>query len=512
MMASTSLQRFARLSSGVAGLDTVLHGGFLVGDSYVILGQPGTGKTTLSNQLCFAHVATGGRAVYVSLLTETHDRLFSHLDSFGFFAREPIGDRLYYVSGMNSLVNDGWHGLLELLRRIVREHQATLLVVDGLAAEMVRLGAPSEVSFTQFLQRLQAYTAASTCTTFLITPMVADVPLAPVYTLTDGVIELINQRQHLRALREIEVRKFRGSAYLEGRHQIDITDAGVVVHPRTEQVRGQTVPAGDSRDVERVSWGVAELDTMSGGLVAGSTTMLLGPSGSGKTILGLHFLAAGVQHGEAGLHFGFYESPPRLLRKARNVGVPLDAAFAAGHLQIVWQPPLEPTIDALAERMLATVDQHQIRRLFIDGLGGLQQAADYAERLPRFFAALSHELRARNVTTVVSTELETMFGPTVQVPIPGVSAVAENLLLLRYVELRSQLYRLLSIIKMRESAYDSSIREFIITNQGIKVDSTFTTSEAILTGVARPRTEVEQPAPPVADQGAQHTSTTAEAS
>jgi circadian clock protein KaiC len=55
------------------------------------------------------------------------------------------------------------------------------------------------------------------------------------------------------------------------------------------------------------------------------------------------------------------------------------------------------------------------------------------------------------------------------------------------VELRSQLYRLISIMKMRESQYDSGIREFSITDQGILVADTFSSAEAILTGHARVR-------------------------
>jgi circadian clock protein KaiC len=184
-----------------------------------------------------------------------------------------------------------------------------------------------------------------------------------------------------------------------------------------------------------------------------------------------------------------------LLRKAANLGLPLDAAVEAKQFHMVWQPPLEASIDAVAERLFATIEQHGVRRLFIDGLNGLQQSADYGERLPRFLAALSQELRARNVTTLMSTELETMFGPTVHITLPGVSAISENLLFLRYVELRSQLYRLLSIIKMRESEHDASIREFAITNEGIKVDATFATAEAILTGVAHPSQAAEGPPP-----------------
>src|SRR5687767_9372026 len=88
-----------RLSSGVPGLDTIMHGGFLRGGIYIISGQPGTGKTILSNQIAFGHVASGGRVVYVNLLSENPAHLFSHLSSLSFFNQEPIGNELYYVSG-----------------------------------------------------------------------------------------------------------------------------------------------------------------------------------------------------------------------------------------------------------------------------------------------------------------------------------------------------------------------------------------------------------------------------
>ena len=49
----------SRVPTGVPGLDAVLGGGFLAGDAYLVVGQPGTGKTTLGNQLAFAHAAAG---------------------------------------------------------------------------------------------------------------------------------------------------------------------------------------------------------------------------------------------------------------------------------------------------------------------------------------------------------------------------------------------------------------------------------------------------------------------
>src|SRR5687767_3069509 len=88
-----------RVQRGIAGLDTILHGGFLRGSIYLIVGQPGTGKTILSNQVVFNHVASGGKAVFVSVLSETHSRLFGHLSPLSFFDQEPIGNSLLYISG-----------------------------------------------------------------------------------------------------------------------------------------------------------------------------------------------------------------------------------------------------------------------------------------------------------------------------------------------------------------------------------------------------------------------------
>ena len=153
-------------------------------------------------------------------------------------------------------------------------------------------------------------------------------------------------------------------------------------------------------------------------------------------------------------------------------------------IEIVWQPPLENNLDVLAYRLLEAVQQKNAKRVFIDGLSGFQSASIYPERIGRFLAALTNELRALDITTVISLELRSIFGPTIKVPFNGVSDIVENIILMRYVELRAQLYRLISVLKMRESDYDMAIHEFKITTQGLDVATTFESAEAILTGMA----------------------------
>lgn len=74
-----------RLPSGIAGLDTILGGGFFRGGTHLVAGAPGTGKTVLGKQVAFNHVESGGHAVYVTLLGEEHGRMLAYHQSFAFF-------------------------------------------------------------------------------------------------------------------------------------------------------------------------------------------------------------------------------------------------------------------------------------------------------------------------------------------------------------------------------------------------------------------------------------------
>ncbi|WP_395517867.1 RAD55 family ATPase [Pseudorhizobium flavum] len=84
-------QSLSRIISGVDGLDEVLGGGLVEGASYIVQGQPGAGKTIMANQVAFANVRAGRKVLYITLLAETHDRLFQVLGTLDFFDRSQLG-------------------------------------------------------------------------------------------------------------------------------------------------------------------------------------------------------------------------------------------------------------------------------------------------------------------------------------------------------------------------------------------------------------------------------------
>jgi len=490
-MAAKGRPRLERVPTHVPGLDTVLCGGLLRGGIYVVRGAPGSGKTILGNQISFANARGGGTSAYVTLLAESHARLMLHLESIDFYDHALVGEGVRYLSAYGVLMKNGLRGVLDFIRSELppkrrsragrpRAEPANIIVIDGFL--VIGEFSSSVAELKKFIQDLQLYADLVGATVLLLAGPAVD-ESRPEYTMVDGIIELREHVHDLRAYRELRVRKLRGVPHLRGGHVFDISNQGISVYPRVEALYG--TPAGEDRcSDETVSSGVPHLDRMlGGGLKCGTTTLLLGPSGSGKTTLGLHYLAAAPK-GSRSVLFGFYETPNRLLQKARMLNLSLDSRIKRGELELVWQPSTEQNVDALVQRLLLAVDRMSATRLFIDGLDGFQRATIHPERVHHVFTAIANELRIRGVTTLYSFEVPKFIGPSVDSPVTGVSALAENLIYLRFVELRSHLYRLLSVLKVRDSGYDSSLREFHITSDGIRLEKTFESAEAILTGTA----------------------------
>lgn len=456
-----------RARTGISGLDEVLRGGFVRGASYLVMGRPGTGKTTLGNQLCFEHVKQGGRAAYMTLLAESHAAMLKNLHTMHFFDASVINSGLSYVGAYRALRDDKLPGLLDMVRRVILDEKASLLIIDGISP--TRASAESEVMLKEFVIELQMLSSMTNCTTFLLANMTAADAGDPEHTMVDGLIELSFEQHRRRTLRTIEVLKFRGTRHLLGRHELEISSEGMSVHPRLEDLLdGSTRPAPASE--QRVCTGVRELDAMlRGGVLRGTTSMALGFSGSGKTTLGLHFLNSGAEAGEPGVLFGFYESPERIYQGGERLGFKLRERAHNGQFSHVWQPSYEFGLDKLGARLLREIDRTSAQRVVIDSLDGFRQAAFDPGRTIRFITALLNELRAREVTTIMIDETRKPSGPEMEMRVEGISALVENLLLLEYMTVGPKLRRLISIVKQRASAHESTAREFFLTQRGIEV-------------------------------------------
>lgn len=472
-----------RFETGIAGLDEILGGGVFEGGIYLIQGAPGAGKTILGNQICFSHAANGRNALYVTLLAESHARMIGHMRRMSFFDDAAVPDRMSYVGAFKTLEDDGLRGLLDIVRREIRTRDASILVLDGLIS--LHEKARSDLELKKFIHELQTQAGFSGCTMFLLTSAFDTSHFPPEHTMVDGLIELQTSLHGRRAERNLQVHKLRGSWFMGGRHSYRITAAGCAVYPRLEALL-ETPSVWDRADGPQVTSGISGLDRLfEGGIDTHSVTMVIGPSGSGKTTAGLQFLTGGPADQPA-MMLGFHENPMALKLKADKFGLPL--AERGDTISLLWRPQTEAILDEVTSELLSAIRARGVRRLVIDGLDGFSKLTDEKGRITAFLPALCNELRALGVTTLATAELDHT-GMDPNQPLAGVnqtglSAIAENIIVLRVAALRSESHRVMTILKSRDRHTDMRMRLFKIADGGIHIDDEYLSAETVLSALS----------------------------
>ena len=486
------------LETGVPNLDRVLGGGLLGRSLAMVIGTPGTGKTLLAQQIAFHNAALGATALYLTGYAETHDKLLSHSRGLTFVQPELIGSRMQFGS-LPGLLREGPQQTVDAIVATARAEQARLVVLDGFRSMRGYLG--DDRAAAHFLYSLGAKLAVLGATTLVVVEGEPDDSARyPELTVCDVILALRRERTDSRHRRVLEVLKARGASHLPGAHPFLIDHAGLTVFPRFESVVAASQPAWEPG---RAPFGIADLDALiGGGLNVGTATLLAGSPGVGKTTLGLHFVAEGVRAGEPVLFCGFMEGPAQLLEKARLFGMDLSAADASDQLRLLVLAGHELEADQVASVLADDIERRGVRRLVIDSAAELQRGLGAEARAPEFLSALVSYLRARAVTAYLTLDIALIVGPALELAGTPLSVLAENLVLLRQVEYRGTLHRVLSVLKMRFSGYDPAIYEYTVSpGHGMRLVGPAPLGEGLLTGVPRLVPEPLARAESAGDQG-----------
>lgn len=472
-----------QLPTRVPGLDQILGGGLPEFSFNLIVGSPGSGKTTLAHQIMFALATPERRAVYFTVVGEPPLKMLRYQQQYRFFDLDRVGDAIRFVSVGQDIVSGT---LDQLLERIIAEVEATnpgLVFVDSFrtvaqAAEGSRDGGLNLQSFVQQLAiRLTGWEA----TTFLIgeyQPNEAEHD--PVFTVADGLLWLHQSLDRNSMVRKIQVKKMRGQAPVPGLHTFRITDAGIDVFPRV--IVG---PPDKARRAlrKRLMLDIDELDEMlGGGIPEGYSVLVAGPSGSGKSVLATNFIMAGIRHGEPGV-LAVFEKRPNEYSQTPPGGRAFGQMIRDGKVGVIHSRPLDLSIDETLYEIVEQVQRLKARRLVVDSLSGFELALaptfreDFRESLYRMVAVLT----GMGVTMMMTAELEDTYTELRFSP-HGTAFLTDVIIMQRYIELQGCLQRVMSVVKVRGSGHSKEIRTYEITKSGIAVGPPLAHYDGLLTG------------------------------
>jgi circadian clock protein KaiC len=455
----------ARIKCGNPQADAILGGGFPPNSINIVMGQPGTGKTILAEQLLFHNASPDRPSLYATTLSEPLSKVLTYVQRFSFFEPDRLGTEIQYEDLGADLSQRGPDALIEWLDDAIKTRSPKIIVIDSFRA-LHDLGLSPD-RMRRFISRLAALLSAYDVTAFLLGEYTQDdIRRYPEFAVADSIIELARQPLSTRDERYLRVIKLRGSAYREGQHAFRITSDGLELYPRLVAPR---VPEQYDSRAERISTGVPGLDSlMGGGLFAGSTTLLVGMTGSGKTTMALQFALDGVKKGEKVMYINFQENPAQLRRSIASLGADPQKVEEQG-LHLLYASPVELQIDSIVVEIFEAIKSGNVKRLVIDAVGDLAAAAADSQRLHDYLYSLIQHFAARGVTTLLTLESgEGFTGAATSLGDQRFSYMSDNLVYLAWsADMASR--RTLRIVKMRGSAHQYATREFTIGTDGARI-------------------------------------------
>jgi circadian clock protein KaiC len=474
-----------KLPSGVAGLDEVLGGGIPELSFNLIAGGPGTGKTTLAQQIMFASASPERPALFVTILGEPPIKMLRYQQQFSFFDATKIPACIRFLHLGGELLADGLERVLAAIVTEVETTSPKLVFIDSFRAVIRKAAEAGQMELQSFVQRLSLHLTSWEATTFLIGEYeAAEAESNPIFTIADGIVWLTQATSRNSIVRKVQVVKMRGQGQVPGLHTMKMSEAGLRVYPRLPNPDRPATRPIDHR--QRRKTGVAGLDEMlGGGIPAGYSVMIVGPSGSGKTTLSTQFIREGIEHGEPGLIAVFEKRPDEYVTAAANPEE-LNQLVDSGMLKMLYLRPLDLSVDETMEEIAAAVRAIGAKRVAIDSLSGFELALapsfreDFRESLYRMVGALV----GLGVTVVMTAELVDSFTELRLSP-HGISFLTDGIILQRYVEIDGALRKLVCVVKMRGFDHAKEMKLYDVGPGGIVMGEALTSYRGLLTGSPR---------------------------
>jgi circadian clock protein KaiC len=214
-----------------------------------------------------------------------------------------------------------------------------------------------------------------------------------------------------------------------------------------------------------------------------------GTAGTGKTSLASHFADAACRRGERCLYFAFEESERQVVRDIRSIGIDLDPWIRNGLMRFHAASPNLYGLEMHLATMHRAINEFRPHVVVLDPISSLVSAGT-AQDARSMLLRLLDLLKSREIT-VLLTSLTSAEAASLEGTEIGISSITDTWILLRDIERIGERNRGLYILKSRGTAHSNQIREFLLTEHGIRLQSVYLGSEGMLTGSERRSQEAQ---------------------
>ena len=472
-----------QLSTGIAGLDSILGTGLPRNRLYLIDGEPGTGKTTLALQFLLEGARNGERGLYVTL-SETREELQAVAESHG-WSLDNVD--VYELPAVQALTEEAYtlfhpaevelQQTVDAVFKAVEDASPRRVVFDSLSE--MRLLARDPLRFRRQILALKQFFAGRECTILLLDDKTAPEGDLQLHSLAHGVIVLEHvSLEYGSERRRLKIIKLRGQNFRGGYHDFRIQTGGIAVFPRILSNRPRRTAPPDP-----MTSGSEGLDRLlGGGLVRGSSILITGAAGTGKSILATQYASAALERGERVQFYLFDERAHTFMLRAKGLDMDLSEGLASKALRVHQIEPTELSPGEFASQIVRAVEDDGVTLIVVDSINGYMQSMPEERLLPIQVHELLSFLANNGVTIIMTLVQRGIFGSPVADE-AEVSYLADTVILLRYFEVQGAVRQAISVVKKRSGTHERTIREARVGVKGLHIGEPLSDFQGVLTGV-----------------------------